>query len=99
MTSYPLCLNYSTAQFKLTTCVQVHVCACTFNACKIQKLPCACTVVCYFGVRKRDSKHTRHTRDACHELALCLLHYMCGVTTGTVMKYNCFAADWLLYML
>ena len=33
----------------------------------------------------RDSKHTQHTRDAHHELALGLPHYTCGVTTGTVL--------------
>ena len=31
---------------------------------KLQKLACARTVVCDFGVRMQDSKHTRHTRDA-----------------------------------
>ena len=68
----------------------------------LKKLACARTVAYNFGVRTRDSKHTRHMRDVHHELALGLPHYTCGVTTGTVavdMKYNCFAADWLLYML
>ena len=50
----------------------------------LQKLVCAWTVTHNFGVRTRDSKHTRHMRDACHELALGLPHYTCGVTTGTV---------------
>ena len=39
---------------------------------KLQKLACAHTVVHNFSVRTRDSKHTRHTRDVRHELALCL---------------------------
>ena len=29
--------TYSTAQFKLYTHMQVHVCACTLNACKTSK--------------------------------------------------------------
>ena len=55
---------------------------------KLKKLVCACTVACDFGVRMRDSKHTQHTRDARHKLALGLPHYMCGVTTGTVAVGN-----------
>ena len=84
--------------------MQVHTRACTFNACKTSKTGmCALTVASDFGVPTRDSKYTLHTRDAHHELALVLPHYTCGVTTGTVAvgneKHNCFAADWLLYML
>ena len=37
-----------------------------------------------FGVCTRDIKHTQHTRDAHHELALGLPH----VTTGTVAVGN-----------
>ena len=55
---------------------------------KLKKLPCARTVARDFGVRTRDSKHTRHTRVARHELALGLPHYTCGVTTGTVAVGN-----------
>ena len=69
---------------------------------KIKKLACARTVACDFGVRMQNSKHTRHTRDARHELALGLPHYTCGVTTGTVAVGNeiqLLAADWLCYML
>ena len=55
---------------------------------KLQKLACAHTVVHNFGVRMWDSKHTRHTRDARHELALGLPYYTCGVTTGTVAVGN-----------
>ena len=51
---------------------------------KLKKLTCASTVARDFGVRTRDSKHTRHMRVPRHELALGLPHYMCGVTTGTV---------------
>ena len=36
---------YCTAQFKLYTSVQVHVCACMFNACKTLK-PVMCTHCC-----------------------------------------------------
>ena len=74
--------SYGTTQFKLYTHVQAHACACTA---KLKKLACAHTVACDFGVHMRDSKHTRHTRDACHELALGLLHYTCGVTTYIVL--------------
>ena len=69
---------------------------------KLQKLACVCTFARNFGVRIWDSKHMWHTRDARHELALGLPHYTCGVTTGTVAvgnKYNCFEANWLLFML
>ena len=51
---------------------------------KLQKLACAHTVARNFGMRKWESKHTRHTRYAHHEFAFSLPHYMCGVTTGTV---------------
>ena len=55
---------------------------------KFQKLARARTVAHDFGMRTRDSKHTRHTRDAHHELALGSPHYTCGVTTGTVAVGN-----------
>ena len=55
---------------------------------KLQKLVCARTVARDFGVRMRDSKHTQHTRDACHELAPGLPHYMCSVTTGKIAVGN-----------
>ena len=55
---------------------------------KLKKLACARPVAHDFGVHMRDSKHTRHTRDAHHELALGLPHYTCGVTTGTVAVVN-----------
>ena len=55
---------------------------------KLQKLACACTIARDFGMRMWDSKHTRHTRGACHKLALGLPHYTCGVTTGTVAVGN-----------
>ena len=55
---------------------------------KLQKLACARTVACDLGVRTQDSKHTWDKRDACHELAVGLLHYTCGVTTGTVAADN-----------
>ena len=69
---------------------------------KVKKLACARTVACDFYMHTQDSKHTQHTRDACHELALGLPHYMCGVTTGTVVVGNeiqLLAVDWLRYML
>ena len=69
---------------------------------KVKKLACARIVAHDFGVRKRDSKHTRHLRDARHELSLGLPHYKCSVTTGTVAVGNeiqLLAADWLHYML
>ena len=55
---------------------------------KLKKLACARTVAHDFGMRMRDSKHTRHTRDARHELALGLPHYTCGVTIDTVAVGN-----------
>ena len=51
---------------------------------KLKKLACACTVARDFGMHMRDNEHTRHTRDARHELAFRLPHFTCGVTTGTV---------------
>ena len=65
------------------TCVLAHL----MHA-KLQKLACAGTVACSFSMCTRDSKHTRHTRDARHKLALSLPHYTCGVTTGTVALGN-----------
>ena len=50
---------------------------------KLQKLACARTVARNFGVRTRASEHTRHTRNARHELALGLPHYTCRVTRHT----------------
>ena len=82
-------------------CMYTHVLAHLMHA-KLQKLACARTVSLDFGVRMRDSKHTRHMRNACHELALGLPRYTCGVTTSIVAvgnENNRFAADWLLYML
>ena len=55
---------------------------------KLQKLACVCTVAYNFGVRTWACEHMRHMRNACHELALGLPHYMCGVTTGTVAVGN-----------
>ena len=55
---------------------------------KLQELACALTVARDFGMCTWESKHTRHTRDARHELALGLPHYPCGVTTGTVAVGN-----------
>ena len=82
--------RYGTAQFKVYMCVQAHTCACTFNEMhvKLQKLACTRTVACNFGVHMRASEHTRHTRNARHELALGLPHYTFGVTTGTVAVGN-----------
>ena len=71
-----------TAQLNLNfthACMQAHTCACMFNTCKTLK-----TGVCMHCCM-RYSKHTRHTRDARHELArLGLPYYTCGVTIGTV---------------
>ena len=55
---------------------------------KLQKLACARTVACNFGVHTWDSKHTQHTRDTHHEFALGLPHFTCGITTGTVAVGN-----------
>ena len=79
---------YGTAQFKLYTRMQVHACVARLTRAKLKKLACACTVAHNFVVRTQDSKHTRHTRDAHHKLALGLPHYTCGVTTGTVAVDN-----------
>ena len=51
---------------------------------KLQKLVCARN----FGVRMRASEHTRHMRNARHELALGFPHYTCIVTTGAVAVSN-----------
>ena len=66
------------------TCVLAHL-----TRAKLQKLACACTVARDFGVHTRDSKHTRHTRDAHHELVLglpCTLHVW--YNSGTVAVGN-----------
>ena len=55
---------------------------------KLQKLAYARTVARNFDVRTQASKHTRHMRNARHELVLGLPHYTCGVTTGTVAVGN-----------
>ena len=55
------------------TCRYMRVLAHLLHA-KVKKLACASTVACDFGVHMWDSKHTRHTRDARHELALGLPH-------------------------
>ena len=65
----------------------MRVLACLMHV-KLQKLACACTVARNFGVRTWASEHTRHTRNARHELAFGLLHYTCGVPTGTVAVGN-----------
>ena len=54
----------------------------------LQKLACACTVTCNFGICMWDCECMQHTRDARHKFALGLPHYMCGVTTGTVAVGN-----------
>ena len=53
-------VSYGTAQFKLYTHVQ-NACACTFNACKLQKLTCAHTVA-HFGACTGKQTHTTHKR-------------------------------------
>ena len=62
----------------------MHVLACLTHV-KLQKLACVRTVAHNFGVRMRASEHTRHTRNARHELTP---HYTCGVTAGTVAVDN-----------
>ena len=81
ITTVQLSLNFTHA------CRHTHVLACVTHA-KLKKLACAHTVARDFGMRTRDSKHARHTRDAHHKLALGLPHYMCDVTTGTVAVDN-----------
>ena len=54
----------------------------------LKNLVCAYTVAHDFGMHTQDSKHTRHTRDTHHELALGLPDYTCGVTTDTVVVGN-----------
>ena len=71
-------LLYSTAQLKLYTRVLARL-----TRVKLQKLACARTVACNFGVRTWASEHMRHTRNARHKLALGLPHYTCRVTRHT----------------
>ena len=62
-------------------------------------MACTLTVACNFGMHMITSKHTQCTSDACHELALGLLHYMCDVQVQqTYMTMKCigFAAGQLL---
>ena len=62
-----------------------HMCMLASLMCaKFQKLACAHSVACNFGMRRWATEHTRLTRDAHHELTLGLPHYTCGVATGTV---------------
>ena len=95
-------IQRSTVQLNLNfthACRYARVLACLTYA-KLKKLVCARTVAHNFGVDTWNSECTRHTRDARHKLALGLPNYTCGVTTSTVaMKYNCFAADWLLIIM
>ena len=60
------------------------------------------TVARNFGMHTQDSECMQNIREALHELALGLPHYMCGVTTDTVAVSNEIqhvTADRLLYML
>ena len=54
---------YGTAQFKLYTRVQVHVCACTFNACKTSKTG-VCMHCCkrFWHTHMGQQTHTTHER-------------------------------------
>ena len=49
-----------------------------------------CTHCCTqnFGVHTQASEITQQTLDAHHGLTLGLLHYTCGVTSGTVVVGN-----------
>ena len=58
---------------------------CMFNVCKTsKKLVCTHAIAHKFDVHTWATEHAQYTRDACHELALGLPHYMCGVATGAV---------------
>ena len=75
------CTLYSTAQFKLYTCMQVHVCACTFNAWKALKIGmymhcCMEFLACVHG--PMSTCNTQEMDIIAHP------HYMCGVATGKV---------------
>ena len=59
-----LCASYGTAQFKLYTCVQVHACACTFNACKTSKTG-VCMYCCMWFWRAHMGKQTHTTHKRC----------------------------------
>ena len=54
-------LLYRTAQFKIYTRVQVHVCACMLNACITSKPLCAHTVACNLACTHRIA-NTSDTR-------------------------------------
>ena len=86
---------YSTAQFKLYTRVQALA---RLTRVKLQKLACARSVARNFGVRTQASEHTRHTRNARHELALGLPHYTCHVTRHTRNARHELALDLPHYM-
>ena len=52
-----------------------------------------------FGMCMTASEHTWHTSDACHELALGMLHYTHGVQVqwiGIDNEMHCFATGQLL---
>ena len=65
----------------------MHVLACLMHS-KLQKLVCAHTVACNFGIHMQASEYMGHTRDAHLKLTLGLPYYMCGVATGTVTVGN-----------
>ena len=76
LASNPHVVPYGMVQLNLNfthVCRYMRVLARLTRA-KLQKLACACTVAHDLGVHTWDSKHTRHTRDACHELSLDLPH-------------------------
>ena len=90
MTSLNSLNNSSMVQLNLKfthECRHTRVLACLTYV-KLQNLACACTVARNFGMRMWASEHTRHTRNARHELALGLPHYTYGLTTGTVAVGN-----------
>ena len=72
------------------SCTHMCVLTCLTHA-KLQKLVCAHTVACSFGMCMLASERMRHKRDACtplYKFALGLPHYMYGVATGTVAVGN-----------
>ena len=82
--------TYGTTQFKLYTCVQVHVCACTFNTHKISKTV-VCTHFCTWFWRAHTGKQAHTTHERCTSRArtwFATLHMWCNYRYSSSRQWN-----------
>ena len=83
--SYKDCMHldymyrYGVAQFKLHTSVSRHMCLHIYHMQNLKILRAHALLHVILGVSTSATIHTQYTSDACHELALGLPHYTCGV--------------------